>query len=564
MNVGQGGPGGLGAPSRRSVLTDGADVSNSANRAYPGPRPFERTDDGRFFGRTAEAAYVGQQWLKNPLTFLCGPTGIGKTSLLTAGVLPLVEGGNVSMLPVGNLCCGARSPVAALRPHNPYTLALLRSWSMAESSANLAGSTVGDFIRQHAERRDQSVSILAAIDQADDLFAGSGSSQANIRPFLDELAAAMQEQPTLHLLIVTREDALPRLTEVLGPGVQFELGTLGIEQASQAAQGARNFEPGAASELVRRVRTSRLVGMNGQDRIVVSEEVEPALLQIACARLWDLLRADSDSSADADSVPGAITLDEIDQSGDVDAALSGYCSEAIAAVATAHEIPVAWLRFWLIDTFITEVGERDSVPEGSAGTAGNPTTVARALEDRYLLRAQAELPSSPRLYKLISDRIIEPIRHASDRASAREDPGRYLRAAERALTAGELSLAEKYAMTVLENAPDTPLRWHAEARSLLGNLCYRQGQLDRAEEHYQAAAELAEAANDRAAVARLLTAISRTLSDRGRFADALTQLRAALNRATSDASVIEFELSRVMSELAQRSSDGPRWDTPSS
>jgi hypothetical protein len=62
----------------------------------------------------------------------------------------------------------------------------------------------------------------------------------------------------------------------------------------------------------------------------------------------------------------------------------------------------------------------------------------------------------------------------------------------------------------------------------------------------------------------LLTAISRTLSDRGRFADALTQLRAALNRATSDASVIEFELSRVMTELAQRSSDGARWDTPAS
>ena len=555
---------GLGASSRWSVATDGADVSTSAYRAYPGPRPFERTDDGRFFGRTAKAAYIGQQWLENPLTFLYGPAGIGKTSLLTAGVLPLVEGGNVSLLPIGNLCCGARSPVAALRAHNPYTLALLRSWSAAESATNLAGSTLGDFVRRHAGRRDQSVSILAAIDQADDLFAGSDSSQANIRPFLDELATALQEQPTLHLLIATRDDALPRLIEVLGPGVQFQLGTLGIKEAREAAEGARNLEPGAASELVRRIRTSRIVGRNGHDRIVVSEEVEPALLQIAGARLWDLLRPDSDPSADSNSGPGAITINEIDQSGDVDAALSGYCSEAIAAVATAHEIPVAWLRFWLIDTFITEVGERDSVPEESAGTAGKPRTVARALEDRYLLRAQAGQPSRPRLYQLISDRIVEPIRHASDKASAREDPSVHLRAAERALIAGELSLAKKYAMTVLENAPDTALRWHAEARSLLGNLSYQQGQFDRAEEHYQAAAELSEAANDRAAVVRLLAAISRTLVDRGRFADALTQLSAALNRATSDATDIEFELSRVMAELTQRSSDDPRWDTSSS
>lgn len=530
-------------------------MSISADRAYPGSRPFARIDDGRFFGRTAEAAYLGEQWRQNQLTFLCGPTGIGKTSLLTAGILPLVESGNVSALPVGNLSCGARSPVAALRAHNPYTLALLRSWSAAEHATDLAGSTVDDFVRQHAERRDQGVSILAVIDQADDLFAGPASSQRNIRLFLDELAVALQERPTLRLLVSTREEALPRLTEVLGPGVQFQLGALGVDEACQAAEGAQFFEPAAARELVRRIRTSRIVARNGQDSLVVSDDVQPALLQIACARLWNLLRPEPGS--------GAITIREMKRRGDVDAALAGYCSEAIAAVAAAHEIPVAWLRFWLIDTFITEVGERDAAEEGPAEIARQPRTVARALEDRYLLRAQAGAAATQRLYQLISDRIIEPIRQAADGQAAPEDPGLYLAAAERALTAGEFRLAEKYAATVLETAPDTALRWHAEAYSLLGNLSYRQAHFDTAEERYQRAAELFEAANDRAAVVRLLAAISRTLVDRGRFADALTQLSAALNRATADTTAIQFELNWVITELTQRSSEGPRWDISS-
>jgi hypothetical protein len=523
-------------------------VTRSADRAYPGSRPYERANSGQFFGRAAEAAELGQVWRDNPVTFLSGPTGIGKTSLLTAGVLPLVEDGNVSLLPVGSLSRGARSPVAALREHNPFTLALLRSWSGAETATDLAGVTVHDFVRQHAGRQYPSVLILAAIDQADDLFAGTEASQRNGRRFLDELAAALREQPTLHLLVSIREDSLSRVAEVIGPGVQFQLGALEVDQACRVAAGDGQFEPRAAGELVRRIRTSRIVSLTGGDRIAISDDVEPALLQIACARLRDQLRNGSGS--------GAITMREMRRHGDVDGALVGYCSETIAAVAAIHEIPVARLRFWLIETFITKVGGRSSAEEQPTGTAGQPKTVARALEDRHLLRAQAGAPPGARRYELLSDRLIEPIRQAEDVNSPPEDPADYLAAAERALVTGELSLAERYAAKVLSDAPDTALRWHAEAHSLLGNVCYERGHFDQAEERYQAAASLFEVIGDRAAVVRSLAAIGRTLSDRGRLADALTQLTAALSRASADATV-QLELSWVMAELTQRSSDGP-------
>jgi tetratricopeptide (TPR) repeat protein len=521
-------------------------VANSADRAYPGLRPFERTDSGRFFGRDAESADLRRMWRENPVTFLYGPAGVGKTSLLAAGVLPLVEGGNTSLLPVGSLSRGARSPVAALRAHNPYSLALLRSWS-AVDTAELAGVRVDDFVRKYAERRDRSVSILAAIDQADDLFVGNPSSQRNARRFLDELAAALREQPTLHLLVSIREDSLPLMTEAIGEGEQFKLPALGIEAARLAAEQAGPFEPEAADELVRKIRTSLIVAASGEQRQTVSDNVEPALLQAACVRLRDSLRADPDS--------GVITAREMHRHGDVDAALSNYCGGAIAAVAASHGMQTAWLRFWLIKTFITEVTGLDSTAEGPVETAGEPRTVARAFEDRYLLRAYAGRASEPRWYELLGDRLIEPLWRTSDEMPWQEDPDDYLRAAERAMLKGELGLAEKFAGKARDDAPETALQLHAEAYSLLGNVCYERGQFGEAEAHYWEAASLFEVINDKNAVVRLLVAISRTLFDRGRPAEARAQLAAALNRASG--ATIQLDLAWVMTELDHHYPDDP-------
>ena len=519
-------------------------MTSSADQ-YPGARPFERSDSGRFFGRTAEAAYLGQLWLQNRVTFLSGPAGIGKTSLLTAGVLPLVESNSLRLLPVGKLSGGTGFPVAALPRHNPYTLALLRSWSPTDPATSLAELTVDDFVGRCAELRGPAVTILAAIDRADDLFVGPESRQRYRRRFLQELADALQDQPTLHLLVSIREDALPGYKAVIGDGPQFQLGALGLEEARLAVEGPGAFASDAADELIRSIRTSRIVTAQGGDRLVITDQVEPSLLQAVCGRLQEQLRVNS----------GVITRRELRRRGDVDAALGGYCSAAIAAVAEVHDIPVAWLRFWLIRTFVTEIGTRDTAAEELTATPDLPRTVARALEDRHLLRAHSAPPSGSRWYELLSDRLIEPLRHASDEVSLPEDPAEYLLAAERARITGELGLAERYASEALRVAPDTALRVRAEASSLLGDLAYEQAELDKAEGHYRHAAILFEVVRDQGAVARLLAAVGRTLVDRGRLAEAIGQLRAAVDRIPADATV-QLQLSWALNELAWRSAGG--------
>jgi hypothetical protein len=533
------------------VATNGAEVTTSADRVYPGARPFERGESGRFFGRKDEAADLGQHWLENPVTYLYGPAGIGKTSLLTAGVLPEVESRNVSLLPVGSLSHGARLPVAALGAHNPYTLALLRSWSDTDN-AKLAGLTVIDFVRRYARRRAQSVLIMAAIDQTDDLFAGPESREEHRRYFLYQLEEALRE-PNLRLLVSIREDSLAEVAGAIGDGKRFRLNPLGIAAAEEAAKGPGEFDSRAASELINRIRTSHIASTGGHERLFFSDDVEPALLQIACAWLRD--------SVPADSSP--ITMREIRKHGNVDAALSSYCSAMIATVAEAHDIQVERLHLWLINTFITVGGYHSATPERLTGIGGQPKSVARAFEDRYMLRAHVDPPFGSRSYQLISERLIEPLRHAAhDEAAPEEDPVAYLKAAERALNTGELVLAEWYASRVLSIAPDTALRWHAEARSLLGNLAYERRQFEQAEEEYWAAATLFEAMSDKIAVVRLLAAISRTLFDRGLTSRALEQLTAAQRRATPDATV-QLELSWVVEEATRRLSDGPSLDIAS-
>jgi tetratricopeptide (TPR) repeat protein len=108
---------------------------------------------------------------------------------------------------------------------------------------------------------------------------------------------------------------------------------------------------------------------------------------------------------------------------------------------------------------------------------------------------------------------------------------------------------------VLNTIPLTDLRRHAEAHSLIGDLSYEQGRIEAAQESYQTAMQLFQACSDQAAVGRLFAAVAQTLIDRGRLAEALQAVTAAINR-TPDLT-LQDELADVMSMLVQRSAQAP-------
>src|SRR5688500_12943745 len=86
---------------------------------YVGLRPYDTADRARFFGRDGESYEVRSLWSGNKLLVLHGAAGVGKTSLLRAGVLPLMAS-TADVLPVSRL--PQRTTTDQLE-HNPYEFA---------------------------------------------------------------------------------------------------------------------------------------------------------------------------------------------------------------------------------------------------------------------------------------------------------------------------------------------------------------------------------------------------------------------------------------------------------
>lgn len=234
-------------------------MSDIYDGLYVGVRPYERADSGSFFGRTAEATLLSDLWRRNRLVYIVGHAGVGKTSLLNAGALPLLGESRLDILPVGRLSYGAAFPVAALPVRNLYTFALLRSWSPGETATRLTDETVSDFML----RRPGDGPILAAIDPADEIMADSGPRRFQRKSFLLELAEALSTSPRLHLLIVGREEVVSEASSTLGSGVRYEVAGLTWQSAADAVSGplakVRAFTDDAVETFVNDLRDSRVV-----------------------------------------------------------------------------------------------------------------------------------------------------------------------------------------------------------------------------------------------------------------------------------------------------------------
>jgi tetratricopeptide (TPR) repeat protein len=490
----------------------------SSYSPFVGSRPFDTADKTIFYGRADEAAVLSKLWRDHRLTILHGPAGVGKTSLLRAGVLPkLGEDPGVKVLPLGRLAFPADFPLAAL-DLNPFTFALLSSWHPDEPPARISGSSIGDHLHRRSSGGCDAVPIpvLAAIDQADLLLRpGTDQRGRQRKRFVGELIKAADSQHDVHLLVAVRTENLPELMRLLDRASLSE-------RASVAKFSLKALRPAAARQAVSgplRDTYHPLVagGGDGVDERASGEAtIDPALLQIVCSGLFEVFPAGSRG-------PIKLLPTVVDQ------VLDDHCVRALATVAREHgELPqvlVAWFRHAF------GPGSPAGVVEGPAVTRDLPNAVLRALEDVWLLRADYE--SSPRRYHLRHTRLRAVVRRLDPGAAdaTRQNRPR-LAAAEDAATAGDLELARLRAQAVAGN-PTVDSDQRAAAECLLGTIAYDEGRLELAAEHYEAAAKAFASSSDTARVGMLLAAIGRLKIGNGPT-DAVNQLRAALTRLPGD------------------------------
>ncbi|MEU7829014.1 tetratricopeptide repeat protein [Nonomuraea sp. NPDC049129] len=527
-----------------------ADQPSSKAEPYVGLRSYTKDDQDRFFGRDAKAYEVSVMWQAHRLTVLHGPSGVGKTSLLEAGVLPALADKRVNVLPIGRLSHGSASNPVVSPERNPFTLALLSSWAPGESLTGLSGLTIRQFFRLRGSRTDKygdPIPILAAIDQAEELFFDFSHRQRFRNPFIAQLAEALDDNEDLRLLLSIRDDYLAPFmarAEPLRSGgfaASVMLAPFRDEEALAAireplADTARSFAPQAAEILVRRLRTVRL----HDEGSPAAHSVEPVQLQIVCSALWNSCPLDLT----------VITPEYVERHADVDRSLGDFLDQALAQIGHEHEIPVDRLGAWLRETFITALGTRGTAYEGETQTAGMPNSVVKALIDRHVLKA--EMRSGSRWCELQHDRLLQPVLRASGGASARPGSGQtpmsaaqHLRVAEQVLADGDLELAGTHAEKARRTCGEDELRIRAEIESFLGNLADTAGNWAAAESCYKQASQVYERLRDTSAVGHSLAAAGRVILHQGRPDEAIAELLAAVGRVPGDLAV-QVELAIVL------------------
>ncbi|WP_007517379.1 MULTISPECIES: tetratricopeptide repeat protein [Pseudofrankia] len=523
---------------------------------YVGARPYQTHEHRIFHGRAAASQELVDLCADNRVVVVHGPSGVGKTSLVQAGAMPLLQARGVDVLPVGQVTGRLSVPLAAMPEHNPYIFALLSSWSPAESPGQLVEFSIAEFVRRLRVSRyvDGSRPMVAVIDRLDSVVSGNGRVGVNRLTFFDQLAELIDVFSDFRLVLCVRDESLPALEPFVATlgghaAMTFGVSRLAPHEAFQAilaptAGTGRSMSVDAAEELLRAIRSETATGAFATRRPVLAEAVEPVLVQIACQALWAALPVDL-TMIDADDVRRHV---------DVDGAIGAFLAAAVTEVADLCGVSAPRLGDWLRVVAPGQPGESPGWrPEEERPSA----SVIRALVDRHVIRVAPptsdapEPPGGRRDPTLLSGRFRGPSRDlvvpggSGAGRPATATVSALLETAEAALADDDLMLAERQALRVVADPQAVTTRDLGRAASLLGDVYFRGGRLDEAGDKYRLAANYYEMAQDHAAVGWLLVAQGRLLLETGQYAGATAQLGAAVGRLPSEL-VVKIELARAL------------------
>ena len=412
---------------------------------FVGPVPFARKDAELFFGRGAEIQELVSLIVANRIVVLYAASGAGKTSLLNAGVLPLLERRErFEVLPSARFSRVSPADEAARGATNVYVYTTLLNWrdddaerrdGAGADEAPTAPTTLPAFLSRRETRHDprgRRLPRVVIFDQFEEIFTVHPEHWEQRDGFFEQLAAALDADRHLHVVLSLREDYLAQLEPMLpmlltpseqdGPDVgplvpllrsqvRYRLERLGSEAAIDAVTGpvqhaGRRFSPGVAEELVRDLQKLRIDVGRSEPIETPGEFVEPVQLQVVCHSLWN----------DLPPTVEEITAKHIRAFGNVDEVLERFYDDSVKAAAKAAHAGEERVRKWLEEAFITSLGTRNTIYRAVESKARFPDAAIDELEDRHLIRG--DWRAGTRWYELTHDRFIGPIQSSNHRAAS--------------------------------------------------------------------------------------------------------------------------------------------------
>jgi WD40 repeat protein len=429
---------------------------------YVGPPPFKEADAARFFGRDKEAQLLLDMVRSERVVLLFSQSGAGKTSLLNARLIPSLRSEGCEVLPVARLDA---VPPAGLAPRNVYSFSTL--WHLEGGAADLAalaGRTLDAHLRSRPAHPDGKRRPRVLIfDQFEEIFHTRRSRpDEERREFFRQLSQCLRADASLAVVLALREDHLAGLEPyaIQLPGqlqTRFRLEQLrppaAIAAVARPAELAgRPFAPGVAEQLVDAL--CREHG-SGQAVPVIGEHVLPVQLQVVCFRLWEKLQSRPAGAG------GAITAQDVQESGDVAEALEQFYVDAVARAAADSGLPAARLRSWCETRLITPPPARirSQVLQEAEATGGLPNAAVDSLIESHLVR---RLDSrGGKWCELAHDLFIDPILRSNERARPAE-------ARELARRAGEWRQADRDRSYLYRGGQlGQALRWARQAPEML-------------------------------------------------------------------------------------------------
>jgi len=283
----------------------------NAENPWPGLLAFREVDQDYFQGRRAETEDLFRLVSRERLMVFFGLSGLGKSSVLQAGLFPLLR--RVNMLPVY-----IRLDFAAAQPDlvGQVKAAILRQAELAEIEAPASNSeSLWEYLHREESdfwnRRNRPVMPVIVLDQFEEIFTlgrSSGERAKATEVFFGQLADLAEGRAPVALrtwlddhpqeakkfsfarhhykiLVSIREDFLPEL-EVLRermPSIalnRMRLQRMNGSSALQVVAYAENLIDATVAEKVVRFVAA------GRDGVPLeSQEVEPALLSVVCREL---------------------------------------------------------------------------------------------------------------------------------------------------------------------------------------------------------------------------------------------------------------------------------------
>jgi hypothetical protein len=382
-------------------------MADPGTAPYVGPRPFDREERARFFGRGHEARALASLIVAHRVVLLYAASGAGKTSLLNAGVIPSLEDDDdFEVFPPVRL----RGLADPLESGNPYVENLLGNLARGAGDDDPPEPTLAAFLAARPRRcahADLPAPRALVIDQFEELFTLYPERWQQRAGVFDQLREALEQDPLLRVVLAIREDFIAQLDRYadLVPTrlrARMRLEPLRRPAALEAialplAGEARSFSPGVAEQLVDDLLKVRIHTFRDESIETPGEFVEPVQLQVVCRTLWSSLPPEVQE----------IGEDDLARIGSVAEVLSNYYGEAVRAAAAAGGVSEYQLRERLEAAFVTAVGTRGTVVGGGERIAGIPKAAIDELEARHLVRA--EWRAGARWYELTHDSLIRPI-----------------------------------------------------------------------------------------------------------------------------------------------------------